>query len=64
MLDITLAFNLVARQQWNFPSQRGILYLHLRITSVSTWLVVANSNRFKPVWSSLVCITKNSIAWV
>ena len=59
-----LAFNLVARQQWNFPSHAGTLYLHLRITSVCTLVVVASSNQLKPVWSSLVCLTKNSIAWV
>ena len=29
------AFNQVAKQQWNFPSYVGTLYLHLGVTSVS-----------------------------
>ena len=51
-------FNLVVEQQWNFRSHAGTLYLHLRITSAPTWLVVASSNQLKPVWCSLVCMTK------
>ena len=54
-----LVFNLVARQQWNFPSEAGTLYLHLRVA----WLVEASSNQLNPVWSSLVCMTnRNSMA--
>ena len=43
------AFNLVARQQWKFPSHVGTMYLHLRITSVST---VVGCGQFKPAQAS------------
>ena len=49
--QITSAFNLVARQQWNFPSDVGTLYSHLRITSVST---LVGCGQFKPAQASLV----------
>ena len=55
------AFNLVARQQWNFPSHVRTLYSHLRITSVST---LVGCGQLKPVWSSLVCMANNSIMWI
>ena len=44
-------FNLVARQQWNFPSHVGTLYSHLRITSVFT---LVDCDQFKPAQASLV----------
>ena len=50
-ISITSAFNLVARQQWNFPSDVGTLYSHLRITSVST---LVGCGQFKPAQASLV----------
>ena len=45
------AFNLAAKQQWNFPSHVGTLYLHLRITSVST---LVGCDQLKPAQASLV----------
>ena len=50
-ISITSVFNLAARQQWNFPSPAGALYLHLRITSVFT---LVGCNWFKPAQESLV----------
>ena len=50
-ISITSAFNLVVRQQWNFPSYVGILYLHLRITSVYT---LVGCGQFKLALASLV----------
>ena len=44
-------FNLAVRQQWNFPSHVGTLYLHLRVTSVST---LVSCGQFKPAQTSLV----------
>ena len=44
-------FNLVAKQQWNFPSHAGTLYSCLTITSVST---LVGCGQFKPAQASLV----------
>ena len=45
------AFNQVAKQQWNFPSYVGTLYLHLAVTSVSK---LAGCGQSKPVPAHLV----------
>ena len=45
------AFNQVAKQQWNFPSYVGTLYLHLGVTSVSK---LAGCGQPKPVPAGLV----------
>ena len=50
-ISITSAFNLVARQQWNFPSHAGTLYSRLRIMSVST---LVGCGQFKSAQASLV----------
>ena len=49
-LNIRSTFNLASRQQWNFPSHLGTLYLRLRITSVSTF---AGCDQFKPAQASV-----------
>ena len=50
-ISITSAFNLVARQQWDFPSHAGTLYLHLRIASVSA---LVGCDQLKPSQASWV----------
>ena len=45
-------------QQWDSPHQVGVLCLAPTSVAAVGW------NQCKPVWSSLMCMTENSIAWV
>ena len=48
-----------------FQYQSLMSYISINFRpSALTWLAVASSGQLRPVWSSLVCMTKNSIAWV
>ena len=48
-----------------FQCQSSMSFISINFRpSARTWLAVANSNQLKPAWSSLVCMTKNSIVWL